>query len=68
MAYTKNELSIENETNFSKNMKHERNINVDFMGNICKDMMISNKKWNTQTRVRIGLVFKKICWSNNVIF
>ncbi len=41
MAYIKNELPIENRIDFVKKIGHGKNMNVDFMGDVCKYVMIN---------------------------
>ncbi len=40
MALIKNKLPIGNGIDFFKNMGHEKNMKVDFMGNVCKYVMM----------------------------
>ncbi len=47
---------MENRIDFLKKMGHEKKMNVDFKGNICKYVMMNGKKLKTPTRVRVRLV------------
>ncbi len=68
MANIKNTLSRENRKDFWKKTGHQKNINVDFIGSICKQMITYAKHMITQTRVGIGLIVKQICLSDGLIF
>ncbi len=56
----KNKLPHGSTTDFVRKIAHQKNMNVDFMENICKYVMIKDKNWNTQMQVTIALVVKRI--------
>ncbi len=39
MTYTKNKLAIENRIDYFRKIAHEKNVNVDFMDNVCRHVM-----------------------------
>ncbi len=41
ISYIKNQFGIENRIDFLRKSAHEKYMNVDFMGNVCKNVMIN---------------------------
>eukprot|EP01084_Bolivina_argentea_P100367 180222_1 len=66
MYMSKNKSPTRDRIHFEKKMEHEMHVILDFMENICKYVIIKYTKLDTQTKVRIGLVFKTICDCNEV--
>ncbi len=68
MVPIENQLPMGNRIDFVKKMAHEKNMNIDFMEDTCKYVMINHYKCNTQMRVGICLITEMICWSNKITF
>ncbi len=63
-----NKSSTRYRMDFGKTTGHENNIFIDFMGNICKYVILKHAKWNTLTRATTGLILETICSCIEVIF
>ncbi len=58
MTHIKNKLAIENRIDFVRKSAHEKIMNVDFMRNVCKHVMINMNIATRKEELELVLLLK----------